>query len=71
MPRRHTSSPHLTEVELEELRAELAAMSRNDLEIHYKAVHNACRYVMRVPSAKLVQEFVQAWKELRNRSSLP
>jgi hypothetical protein len=57
----------LTPVELDELRQRLAAMKRHELEIYYKARHNACAYNIegRVPSPKMIQEFVQAWKELR------
>ena len=53
--------------ELEELRARLDAMKPFELEIFYKATHNACRYAVngRVPCPRAIQEFVQAWKALR------
>lgn len=67
MARRHTPTPQLTETELAELRVKLDAMPQNTLEIYYKATHNACRFVMRVPSARLMQELVTVWKALRRR----
>ena len=38
-----------------------------ELEIFYKATHNACRYNVngRVPCPRAIQEFVQAWRALR------
>jgi hypothetical protein len=42
-------------------------MPHHQLEIYYRSTHNACRYVNRLPSPRLVQELVQAWKELRQR----
>lgn len=42
-------------------------MPRHELETFYKATHNACRYVMRLPSPRLIQELVQAWEALRRR----
>jgi len=46
----------------------LEAMPRHELETFYKATHNACRYVLRLPSPRLIQELVQAWRALRRRS---
>jgi hypothetical protein len=69
MARRHTPTPQLTDAELAELRAKLDAMPQNALEIYYKATHDSCRFVMRVPSAKLMQELVTVWKALRKRIS--
>ena len=43
-------------------------MPRHELETFYKATHNACRYVLRVLSPRLIQELVQAWRSLRRRS---
>ena len=40
-------------------------MPRHELEIFYKATHNACALRVRLPSARLIQELVQAWKILR------
>lgn len=56
----------LTPAELGELRRRLAAMPSHELEIFYKATHNACRYAAgKLPSPRILQELVQAWKELR------
>jgi hypothetical protein len=56
----------LTPEELEELRRRLAAINLHELEIFYKATHNACRYEAgRVPCPRVIQELVQAWKLLR------
>ena len=65
---RRSSSPsveQLTRAEMEELRVKLDSMPRHELETFYKATHNACRYVMRLPSPRLIQELVQAWRALR------
>ena len=45
----------------------LESMPRHELETFYKATHNACRYVLRLPSPRLIQELVQAWRALRRR----
>jgi len=60
----------LTTVELEALRVRLSAMKPFELEIFYKATHNACRYNVngRVPCPRAIQEFAQAWKALRKMS---
>ena len=56
----------LTSAELGELRRRLAAMPGYELEIFYKATLNACRYEAgRVPSPRIIQELVTAWKVLR------
>jgi hypothetical protein len=62
MARRSTSpsTEQLTRAQLEELRLKLEAMPRHELETFYKATHNACRYVLRLPSPRLIQELVQA-----------
>jgi hypothetical protein len=68
---RRSSSPsteQLTRDELEAVRVKLEAMPRHELETFYKATHNACRYVMRLPSPRLIQELVQAWRALGRRS---
>lgn len=67
MARRHLPSPQLTEAELAELRAKLDGMPQHALEIYYKATHNACRFEVRLPSARLMQELVTVWKALRRR----
>ena len=43
-------------------------MPRHDLETFYKATHNACRYALRLPSPRLIQELVHAWRALRRRT---
>ena len=69
MPRRPNTGPRetLTSGEVTALRARLAGMKPYELEIFYKATHNACRYEVngRVPSPRIIQEFVTAWKVLR------
>ena len=65
---RRSASPsreQLTRAELEALRKKLEAMPRHELETFYKATHNACRYALKLPSARLIQELVQAWRALR------
>jgi hypothetical protein len=59
------SSEQLNASELLELRSKLDRMPRHELENFYRATHNACRYAVRLPSARLIQELVQAWKTLR------
>jgi hypothetical protein len=56
----------LTPVELVELRRRLSAMTLNELEGFYRATHNACAHAdVHVPSPRIVQELVQAWRALR------
>ena len=56
----------LTAAELGELRKRLTEMPLSNLEIFYRATHHACAYdAMRVPSPRLIQELVTAWKALR------
>jgi hypothetical protein len=62
------SVEQLTRAELEALSVKLEAMRRHELETFYKATHNACRYMMRLPSPGLIQELVQAWRALRRRT---
>jgi hypothetical protein len=40
-------------------------MTLTELEMFYRASHNACRYAFRVPAPIVIQEFVTAWKQLR------
>jgi len=70
MARRSTSPlvEQLTRAELAARRVKLEAMPRHELATFYKATHNACRYVLRLPSPRLIQELVQAWRVLRSRS---
>jgi hypothetical protein len=53
--------------QLDDYRAKLAALQDHELEHHYQANHNACRSIFHLPSPSMVQQFVQAWKELRRR----
>lgn len=61
------SQEQMTSSELLELRRKLESMPRHELEIFYKATHNACALRVRPPSPRLIQELVQAWKILRVR----
>jgi hypothetical protein len=63
-------SDKLTEDELDTLRRRLSAMSMQELRIYYSASHAACHYVLKVPSPKLMQELVQAWRELYKRKPM-
>jgi hypothetical protein len=64
--RRDISNEKLNEAELVALRQRLSTMTLHDLEAFYKASHNACCYTeTRAPAPAVVQEFVQAWKQLR------
>jgi len=58
------STEQLTRTQLDEVRRRLEAMPLWELENFYKATHNACRYSVRVPSPRMIQELVQAWKLL-------
>src|ERR1035437_9350174 len=61
-----TASLSWRSAELDALRLRLSTMPLSDLEAFYKATHNACRYTeTRAPAPAVVQEFVQAWKQLR------
>jgi hypothetical protein len=62
----HPSIERLGETELAEVCQAPCCLTRNELELFYRT-HNARRYVMRLPSPKLIQELEQAWKELRSR----
>ena len=60
------TNENLAEADLAALRQRLSTMTIQDLEAFYKATHNACRYTeTRAPAPAVVQEFVQAWKQLR------
>jgi hypothetical protein len=64
--RREISNEKLSEADLVALRQRLSTMTLHDLESFYKATHNACRYTeIRAPAPAVIQEFVQAWKQLR------
>ena len=65
---RRLNSPgreQLNAEQLQALRRKLAAMSEHDLATFYRSTHNACRYEVRLPSPRMIQELVQAWKQLR------
>jgi hypothetical protein len=56
----------LTPAEVQALRTKLASMSITGIRDFYFAAHWRCRLEQgTVPSARAVQELVQAWKELR------
>lgn len=58
----------LTVEQLIELRKGFAEMSRDDLMIKYKCCVTAFGHPeIRLPSPECVQQFVQAWRELRRR----
>jgi hypothetical protein len=59
------SREQLTADQLQELRRRLAAMPQHELAMFYRSTHNACRYEVRLPSPRMIQELVQAWKQLR------
>jgi hypothetical protein len=63
--RREINNEKLTEADLVVLRKRLEAMTLSELEMFYRASHNACRYEFRIPAPIVVQEFVAAWKQLR------
>jgi hypothetical protein len=42
-------------------------MPFHQFKVFYRSTHKAGRYVNRLPSPRLIQELVQAWKELRQR----
>jgi len=68
---RRLNSPireQLTPEELEELRRKLAAMPQHELATLYRSTHNACRYEVKLPSPRMIQELVQVWKQLRKVS---
>ena len=66
MARRHLErNEKLNLQQLTELRNRLAAMPRSELDIFYKSTHNACSYAVRIPPPAMIQDLVQAWKELR------
>jgi hypothetical protein len=67
MARRNAGEePKLNRQELEEFRRGVEKMTRSELEVYYKACHNACRYEnMRVASPQVVQQIVQVWRQLR------
>jgi hypothetical protein len=50
------------------LLSEVQCHGHGTRETFYKATHNACRYVLRLPAPRLIQELVQAWRALRRRT---
>jgi len=71
MRKRREKNEKLTQAELDQLRAKFTGMTGYQLDIEYKAIHNACRSPDHLPSPSLMQEFVQVWKELRRRKQFP
>jgi hypothetical protein len=67
MARRFNSQrrEQLDKTQLEELRTLLSAMPEHELALFYRTTLNACRYEVRLPSPRMIQELVQAWKQLR------
>jgi len=63
----HPPTETLAPAELVRLRQSLEQMSEHELAAFYRATHNACRYVVRVPPPRMVQELVQSWRVLWNR----
>ncbi|MCU1335923.1 MAG: hypothetical protein JWO19_1504 [Bryobacterales bacterium] len=56
----------LSATELADLRRKLAAMKEHEVKSFYRSAHFRCElHEYRLPSARSVQELVQAWKQLR------
>jgi len=56
----------LTAEELQNLRRQLSKMKEHELKAFYASAHHRCElHECRFPSARSIQELVQAWKELR------
>ena len=56
----------LTRKDLAELQRRLSMMSITAVQDFYQYAHSACRiFPGHFPSAKSVQELVQAWKQMR------
>jgi hypothetical protein len=56
----------LSRDDLRELRRRLSQMSVTGVESFHRAAHYRCRYgAGQVPSARSIQEVVQAWKQIR------
>jgi hypothetical protein len=62
--RRYNSSnrEQLDAGQLAELRKTFAAMPQHELARFYRATYTACRYEVRLPSPRMIQELVQAWE---------
>ena len=45
-------------------------MPQHELATFYRVTHNACRYDVKLPSPRMIQELVQAWKQLRKGRGL-
>jgi len=56
----------LSATELSELRKKLSTMKEHEVRSFYRSAHFRCElHEIRFPSARSVQELVQAWKQLR------
>ena len=71
MARRPEVAKHvLNRQDLEELNRRLSMMSVTAVRDFYHSAHLACRLDgERVPSARNIQELVQAWKQIRSWST--
>jgi hypothetical protein len=64
--RPHSPGEVLTKKDLAELQRRLSMMSVTAVEDFYQYTHSACRIGPgHFPSARAVQELVQAWKQMR------
>jgi hypothetical protein len=58
----------LSRKDLAELQRRLSMMSVTALQDFYQYTHSACRiFPGHFPSARAIQELVQAWKQIRKR----
>ena len=56
----------MSAVELLQLREKLAQMQEHELKAFYRGAYNRCElHECRFPTARSLQELVQAWKQLR------
>ena len=61
----------LTATELADLRRRLSTMKEHEVRSFYWSAHFRCElHEIRFPSARSVQELVQAWKQLRKGQRL-
>jgi len=61
----------LSATELADLRRRLSTMKEHEVKSFYRSAHFRCEFQeYRLPSARSVQELVQAWKQLRKGQRL-
>ena len=66
MARRHQPEEVLSPKDLNALRERLRMMSGTAVQDFYRGAHLACQVGLgHFPSARAIQELVQAWKQLR------